>query len=491
MGKPIIWSGTNAKLINSGDLIDKNNLSLTNGAKITVTQASHGFTSSDVGCPLYLNGSTWTKAIASASNTAEVAGFIYAVIDSNTLRIASSGQCPTVGANFLEGGGSLTAGELYFLSPTTAGKVTATEPTTIGSVSKPVAIATSTTAIQFFNMRGYVVGAANARTQISLSNNTTNNVQNVTAYDAGNITGWVYIDATTDYRFYVSISWAKNGAGTNWNINYSTVGDTPPVGFSFTITSGGIIQYTMPSVTGFVSSQFNYAINAPAVGTLFPLSIDGSAVVSGTVAAARLPANLSVTELQAATTGGLTFKRSDGTISGTVSNTSVWTLGGAGTAAYEAAIKVDVASGIRSSIASWSGSTSTRKHIVFENPNGEVGSISTNASATSYTPSSDSRIKQDSKDFDGLNIVMQLHPIDFEWKYNPGERSKGFYAQEVYNVLPEIVIVGSEEVKESGYPVSPWGVDYSKLTPVLTKAIQELKADLDAAKAEIELLKSK
>lgn len=289
MGKPIIWSGTNAKLINSGDLIDRNNLSLTNGDKITVTQASHGFTSSDVGCPLYLNGSTWTKARADVVSTAEVAGFIYSVIDSNTLRISTSGQCPTVGANFLEGGGSLTAGELYFLSATTAGKVTATEPSTIGQVSKPIAIATSTTAVQFFNMRGTVVGAANARTQITLSNNSTANVQNVTAYDAGNMTGWVYIDAATDYRFYVSINWAKNGAGTNWNLSYSTVGDTPPAGFSFTITSGGVIQYTMPNVTSFVTAQFNYAINAPAVGTTLPLSIDGSAIVSGTVGATYLP----------------------------------------------------------------------------------------------------------------------------------------------------------------------------------------------------------
>lgn len=282
MGKPIIWSGSNAKLINSGDLVDRNDLSLTNGDKITVTQASHGFTSSDVGRPLYLNGTTWTLAQADTAAKAEVAGFIYAVLDSNTLRISTSGEIPTVGANFLEGGGSLTAGEAYFLSATTAGKVTATEPTNVGYVSKPLGVAKSTTAFQFFNFRGMSIGSTNARTQISLSNNTTATIQNMSSYDAGEIVGWVYIDATTDYRFYVSAQFAKNGAGSNYNLSYQTVGDTPPAGFSITITSGGVIQYTMPNVTGFSSAIFNYALNAPAVGTAFPLSVSGTNVVGGT-----------------------------------------------------------------------------------------------------------------------------------------------------------------------------------------------------------------
>ena len=36
----------------------------------------------------------------------------------------------------------------------------------------------------------------------------------------------------------------------------------------------------------------------------------------------------------------------------------------------------------------------------------------------------------------------------------------------------------------------PWQADYGKLTPVLVKAVQELKAELDAAKARITTLES-
>jgi hypothetical protein len=51
------------------------------------------------------------------------------------------------------------------------------------------------------------------------------------------------------------------------------------------MTNAGLLQYTMPNLAGFsaTNSVINYALNAPAVGTNFPLSIDGSAIVSGNV----------------------------------------------------------------------------------------------------------------------------------------------------------------------------------------------------------------
>ena len=40
----------------------------------------------------------------------------------------------------------------------------------------------------------------------------------------------------------------------------------------------GIIQATLPSITGFSTASLNYALNAPAVGTSFPLTVQASAV---------------------------------------------------------------------------------------------------------------------------------------------------------------------------------------------------------------------
>ena len=277
MGKPIIWSGTNAKLINSGDLIDSKDNSLTNGGKANYTWTGHGLTvggATDLGRPVYLVSAT---ALAFADQTlsanAEVIGFIYAVLDANTVRIIFAGEIPTVGSSFLEGGGSLVPGSVYFLAAT-AGKVTATEPTTIGYVSKPLGVAVSTTEFSAFNMRGSVVGAANARTQITLANNATTTVQDVSLYDAGSIEGWVYIDAPTDIRFYVKAPFSKYGAAANYYISPSYVGDTPTAGYSMTITAAGLIQITLPSIASFTSAVINFALNAPAVGTNFPLSLN-------------------------------------------------------------------------------------------------------------------------------------------------------------------------------------------------------------------------
>ena len=247
---------------------------------VSVTQASHGFTSADIGRPVYLNGSTYTYAQANAANTAEVAGLIYNIIDTSTFQLCLGGEVNSVGANLVQGGGSLVAGEAYFLSPTTAGKITTTDPTTVGQVSKPLGVARSSTAFDFYNMRGSVVGGANARTQLSLSNNAITTIQVASSYDAGELAGWIYIDATTDYRFYFQAQFAKKGDGTDYIIGYQTMGDVPPLGFNITITTAGLVQATLPSITGFINASVNFALNAPAVGATFPLTIGGNNIVA-------------------------------------------------------------------------------------------------------------------------------------------------------------------------------------------------------------------
>lgn len=248
------------------------------------TQASPVLAIGDV---VYLNGSVYTKAIATAANTSEIVGVISrdpTTLGANTYEVTLSGE--------VSGFTGLTTGEVYFLSPTTAGGVTVTEPSTIGQVSVPVGIASSATSLYVAPKRGVVIGGTNARTQISLTAVTT--AQTIytapAGLDAGELTGWVYLDATADKKFYVSAPFAKNGAGTDWNISPSYVGDTPPTGFGITMTSAGLIQLTMnPLPTGFVSGYINYALNAPAVGATFPLAVDASTITAGTIDAARLP----------------------------------------------------------------------------------------------------------------------------------------------------------------------------------------------------------
>lgn len=241
------------------------------GTTDRVTQASHGFVVGDV---LYMNGSTYTKAIATSAATAEVVGVVSRVLDTSTFEVTLSGE--------VSGLSGLTVGEVYFLSDSVAGGITATEPSTIGYVSLPLGVASSTTSLYVAPKRGAVVGGTNARTRIELTNNGSKVIYtnpNPSTLLAGEITGWVNIDATTDLRFYLSAQFARKGDGTDWNISYQTTGDTPPSGFSVSINSSGVVSIALPSLAGYVSSYVDYALNGPAVGaSAFPLNIDSTNV---------------------------------------------------------------------------------------------------------------------------------------------------------------------------------------------------------------------
>jgi hypothetical protein len=75
----------------------------------------------------------------------------------------------------------------------------------------------------------------------------------------------------------------------------------------------------------------------------------------------------------------------------------------------------------------------------------------------------------------GLNSIMSLRPIAFNWiPENLGPQKEiGFIAQEVQESIPELIGTNRDETLS---------LDYPKLTAVLTKAIQELKAEFDAYK---------
>jgi hypothetical protein len=102
----------------------------------------------------------------------------------------------------------------------------------------------------------------------------------------------------------------------------------------------------------------------------------------------------------------------------------------------------------------------------FWNPNGQVGDIRTNGSSTSYVTTSDYRLKQDFKDFNGLSLIFKIKTYDYQWK-SDSTRSFGVLAHELQEIIPYSVTG-----KKDGEQMQ--GVDYSKLVPVLVKAIQEL-----------------
>jgi hypothetical protein len=111
------------------------------------------------------------------------------------------------------------------------------------------------------------------------------------------------------------------------------------------------------------------------------------------------------------------------------------------------------------------------------------GSITYNGTNTLYNITSDYRLKNDLKDFNALDIIKKLKSYDFNW-IEVNRRDFGMMAHELQEILPNYVTGKKDAINEDG-TMQTQGVDYSKLVPILVKAIQELKAEIEELKAKI------
>lgn len=115
--------------------------------------------------------------------------------------------------------------------------------------------------------------------------------------------------------------------------------------------------------------------------------------------------------------------------------------------------------------------------IGFDTPTQKLhvnGNILASGSITEF---SDRRFKTNMVDLQGaLASVLKLRGVEFDWRRDEfpehgfsDARQIGFIAQEVKEVVPEIVVEGSD-----GY----LSVDYAKLTPLLVEAIRTQEEEL-------------
>ena len=120
----------------------------------------------------------------------------------------------------------------------------------------------------------------------------------------------------------------------------------------------------------------------------------------------------------------------------------------------------------------------------FHNSVGECGTITTGSNSVGYNSNSDYRLKENIAPMTGaLAKVSALKPVTYKWK-SDGSDGQGFIAHELQEVCPEAVTGEKDAVDEEGNPQYQ-GIDTSFLVATLTAAIQELKAEVDALKAQI------
>lgn len=105
------------------------------------------------------------------------------------------------------------------------------------------------------------------------------------------------------------------------------------------------------------------------------------------------------------------------------------------------------------------------------------------ANTGAWTAVSDGRLKTDVSPLQSqLDTAMKLKPVNFRWK-GTGAPDFGLIAQDVRGVLPMLVV--GDEATES------LTVNYSQLSVVAIGAIQELKAQNDAQRAQIDSLNAR
>jgi len=120
--------------------------------------------------------------------------------------------------------------------------------------------------------------------------------------------------------------------------------------------------------------------------------------------------------------------------------------------------------------------------MFFFNNGVSVGNIYLTSTTTTYATSSDRRLKSNIVPSPSAsNVIDAIEIVSHGWKAAPDKRvTYGLIAQDLAKVAPEAVTVGDdgEEVKET------WGVDYSKLVPMLIKEMQSLRKRVAELEAE-------
>jgi len=121
---------------------------------------------------------------------------------------------------------------------------------------------------------------------------------------------------------------------------------------------------------------------------------------------------------------------------------------------------------------------------------GNINDVGTNTGTVVGTQTSDERLKKDIEVIPyGLNEVLNLKPIKYQLN---GKTEIGFGAQTTQPIIPEAVYNTGDllDPNDENSPLDKLSMEYVRIVPVLTKAIQELKAENDALKARVDALES-
>ena len=268
-------------------------------------------------------------------------------------------------------------------------------------------------------------------------------------------------------------------AGVNWN--EGSVGL-----FSYETAVNAAPQISFNKSNSNTLGTFGTALGANTdIGSIVFSGSDGTKFVPGALIAAEVDGTSGANDMP----GRLVFSTTaDGASSPTesfrVTSSGKLRFGGGGTNYNSSQIEV-TADSTFAGATFYQPSAISYTAVFFRNLNGNVGSITTDGSATAYNTSSDYRLKENVTPItNGITRFQQLRPSQFNFIADPDKTFDGFLAHEAQAVVPECVIGEKDAVDEDGNPVYQ-GIDQSKLVPLLTAALQEAIAKIETLEARL------
>jgi len=148
--------------------------------------------------------------------------------------------------------------------------------------------------------------------------------------------------------------------------------------------------------------------------------------------------------------------------------------------------------------------------VRFQTSSGHAGTINSSGTSTTYTTSSDYRLKENVVPLtNAISRIQQIPVHRFNFIADPTKTVDGFLAHEAQAVVPEAVTgtqdevevwkeheelpdgvsVGDNKLDEDGNTIPVYqGIDQSKLVPLLTAALQEALAKIETLETRLTAL---
>lgn len=131
--------------------------------------------------------------------------------------------------------------------------------------------------------------------------------------------------------------------------------------------------------------------------------------------------------------------------------------------------------------------------IAYTSSTTQAGYILTSGSTIAFVQGSDYRLKENVVDMDKsetLSKLMQVKPVNFDWKDGNKLHNYGFIAHELQEIFPQAVHGEKDAINENG-SINTQSVNLAALIPYLVASIQEQQAIITDLKSKIETLEAK